>query len=589
MVFVPGCFCPIFCLMKKLFLPLLILPLFLPAQDVYLEKYIDSLVAAAPGTERPASYVLVAKNGRPLLKKAYGMANMELGVPASPDHLFALASVSKQMIAVAVLQLAREGKLQLTDDIRKYFPRFDTHGQVITIEQLLTHTSGLYSETGATGAKGKTLFDLSISLGLLSEKDFLQYVMQHNLYFTPGTDWGWNGYGYYLAFFIIEKASGMAFNDYMAKNIFQPAGMTKSFSRVTANRLGANGIKKLVSAYYYPDADGKWTWSDWRNLNAFYFYDRYAIVSCLDDLMKWDIALREEKLLPREWLEKAWTPYILKDGRSTHYGLGWSISQYNNMRLLAHIGIGTNPICTVHVPEQNIYIVYTQFYGVYEQSEAIVKKILSRLLSFPDPLPSKAEAPLTDYTGVYNIYRTGLRTTPQLSDVPIYMHITTSGDTLYMQQTGTEKTVLRAAGKDRFLPARSENTWYVFTRDEDGKVNAITTTGTFWTWGPDIQNKKVNVPWPKPVTARMIDPNLLKKYAGTYYLASLDVFRFIETDGTKLYNRFQGNLQELIPVANNKFVRKGVEDMVFTFSTDEQGSQVLTINSLRSVQYRKVD
>lgn len=112
----------------------------------------------------------------------------------------------------------------------------------------------------------------------------------------------------------------MAFNDYMRKNIFQPAGMTNSFSKVDGNRLGLGGINNLLSSFYQIDPDGKWTWRDVKIFSPMEFFERYNIVTCLDDLLKWDIALREEKLLSKEWLEKAWKPYVLKDGRSTHYG-----------------------------------------------------------------------------------------------------------------------------------------------------------------------------------------------------------------------------------------------------------------------------
>lgn len=543
--------------------------------------------ASRPGM--PATYLLVAKDNKPIVKKAYGLANIELNVPANPDHLFTLASITKQMVAVGILKLASEDKLSLTDDIRKYFPKFDTHGKQITIEHLLTHTSGIYSETGATGANGKTLYDLSVSHGILSEEEFMDYVMQHDLYFEPGTDWGWNTYGFYMAFFIIEKISGVPFNEYMRKNIFEPAGMKNTFSKVDGNRLGQFGIKDLVSNYYHPDADGKLVWRDFRRFTPMYFYERYSIVTSLDDLMKWDIALREHKILPKKWIEKAWTPFHLKDGRSTNYGYGWVISEIYGLRVLSHVGIGTNPICTVHVPEQNLSLVCTQFYGSYEQTEVILKKILAHLLAVPFPQPSKAQAPLTDYTGVYDIYRLGLRSTPQLSDIPVYVHITTSGDTLYIQQTGGERTFLRPSGKDKFFPALSENSEYIFKRGTDGKVNAITLAGTFWTYGPEILNKRINISRPKPVIAKKLSAAQLRKFAGVYYHASLDIYRFIETDGTKLYNRFQAQMQELIPVSENRFVKKGVEDTTFEFNPNDEGILVLTIKALRRQDFRKVN
>ena len=181
--------------MKNFFLLLFFTPVFLKGQDTQIEKFIDSLMSPVNRPDLPATYLVIAKDGKPLVKKSYGTANLELGVPAQPDHLFALASVNKQMIGVAILQLARQGKLKLTDDIRKHLPAFNTHGRQVTIEQLLTHTNGIHSETGATGAKGKTLFEWSLSHGILSEKDFLDYTMNHDLLFEPGTDWGLNTHG----------------------------------------------------------------------------------------------------------------------------------------------------------------------------------------------------------------------------------------------------------------------------------------------------------------------------------------------------------------------------------------------------------
>jgi hypothetical protein len=169
------------------------------------------------------------------------------------------------------------------------------------------------------------------------------------------------------------------------------------------------------------------------------------------------------------------------------------------------------------------------------------------------------------------------------------MNITTRGDTLYMQQTGAEKTMLRPAGKDKFLPARSENILFIFTRDANRIVDAITSEGTFWTLGQQVKNKRVDVAWPKPVQQRNSSKDLLKQYAGTYYLALTDAYRFFETDGHRMFEQAQGKLQELIPVSENKFVRKGIEDMTFEFNTDKKGKTTLTFKSLRTVDYRKIN
>src|SRR5215203_3245459 len=122
----------------KIYLLLLLLPLNLFAQEVHLEKFADSLVGQFNKSDVPGTLVLVAEDGKPRLKKAYGMASLDLSVPLTASHEFAIGSVSKQFTAIAILQLAAAGKLQLNDDIRKYIPELNTRGQVITIDNMLS-------------------------------------------------------------------------------------------------------------------------------------------------------------------------------------------------------------------------------------------------------------------------------------------------------------------------------------------------------------------------------------------------------------------------------------------------------------------
>lgn len=568
----------------KVLLYFFLFPLQLFSQDIAsVNHFVDSLMATVNRSDMPASLLIIAKDGKPLVRKAFGMASLELAAPATPGHLFTLASVNKQMIAVCILQLAYQGKLRLTDDIRTYLPKFETQGEIITIEQLLNHTSGIFS--GNSPVRGKSFYSYAHGKGLLSDDEFMDYIMKVPLSFKPGTDWTWNTWAFHIAFFIVEKVSGMPFNDYAHKYLFAPAGMTNSFSKVAGNRLGLYGIKDLLSSFYYRDFDGKWIWRDTRRLTPYFSYQRYSVVTCLDDLVKWDAALREGKLLPKEWLEKAWTSGRLKDGSSINYGLGWVVSEQEGYRLLSHIGIGTNPICAVHVPEERLYIVYTQFFGNYEQVELKVKKILSRLLSITYPGPANIEEPLSDYTGVYEVKRTGLDIANQISEVPVYLQVTSNRDTLYLRQTAGERIVLRPAGRDRFLPVGSENTFYIFSRDKGGKVNAIQTRGSFWSYGPEVLNRRVNRSLSRTaITTVEVPVSLLKKYAGLYYMADLDSYVFIKADGGKIYNVAQGLHQELIPVSTNRFVRKNAEDVSYEF-----GADILVVSGLRKIAYKKVE
>lgn len=562
--------------MKKIMIILLLMPCFLVAQDAQLEKYADSLMAAANRTDMPGTMLLIAKDGKPIIRKAYGMASLELQVAARPDHLFAIGSVSKQFTAVAILQLASQGKLNLSDDIRKYLHGFNTHGQVVTIEDLLTHTSGISS------TEHKDYGDFFYSHGIYSDDKLLHYAMEHELLFMPNTDWSYNNFGFVMAAIIIERVTGMSFKDYMANNIFQPAGMTNSFIPDEIHAL-----TNMVFSYYL-DPEGKWM----HHYPSKWFWAKGAgnIISCMDDMLKWDIALREEKILSKEWIKKAWAAHMLKDGRNINYGLGWTVSKNNGILFVTHGGsLYGYRTYSVHVPDKKLYLLFANFYG--NEPETIPKKLLTRVLSLSYPSMVKANVSLNDYAGVYQIHRTGTRISSQISDVPVHIRLSAKNDTLYMERTAAEKAWLRPAGKDSFLLSSTETSWITFSRDENGKVNAVTTTGSFWTYGPDVFNKRVNVTWPAPVQARTVGAESLKKFAGTYYRpAGLSgTYFLIETDGNKLYRKFEGKRQELIPVSDNKFVRKGVEDISFEFKPAPDGSLILTVSALRVFDYKKIN
>src|SRR4029453_15313403 len=110
------------------------------AQATPLTKSIDELMASAYPADQPGAAIIGVKDGATVFRKAYGMANLELGVPLQPEHVFALASLSKPFTAAAVLKLAEEGKLKLDDELGRFLPKYPTHGYHVTIEHLLTHT-----------------------------------------------------------------------------------------------------------------------------------------------------------------------------------------------------------------------------------------------------------------------------------------------------------------------------------------------------------------------------------------------------------------------------------------------------------------
>ncbi len=186
---------------------------------------IDTLFKSSFPADGPGAAVIVVKDGRTLFRKAYGMANLELGVPLQPDMVFRLGSITKQFTATAILMLAEEGKLSLLDPIEKHLPGYPTQGHAITIEHLLTHTSGIQSYTDMPG------WMTSRIQGAMTVTELVDGFKKEPMQFAPGEKWAYNNSAYILLGAIVEKASGKTYEAFVRERIFEPLGMTSSVLR----------------------------------------------------------------------------------------------------------------------------------------------------------------------------------------------------------------------------------------------------------------------------------------------------------------------------------------------------------------------
>src|SRR5262245_241428 len=196
--------------------------------DTVFEKWTNSTAGCS---------VAVGVDGKPVLTKGYGMADLEHDVKITPETIFEAGSVSKQFTAAAVLLLAREGKLSLDDSVRKYIPELPDYGVPLTIRHMLTHTSGLRDwgaiEAIAGWPRTTRTYTHAHVLDILSR--------QKALNFTPGEQWSYSNSGYNLAAIIVARVSGKPFAEFTAERIFQPLGMTHTswrddFTRIVKHR-----------------------------------------------------------------------------------------------------------------------------------------------------------------------------------------------------------------------------------------------------------------------------------------------------------------------------------------------------------------
>ena len=199
-------------------------PAAVPAIDEVLAEWTSSTPGCTVGVEL---------DGKTVLEKGFGMADLERGVPNAAQTIFEAGSVSKQFTAAAVLLLARDGKLSLDDPVRKVVPEIPDYGTPVTIRQMLTHTSGLRDWGSVAGIGGwpRTTREYTHAhvLDILSR--------QQSLNFQPGTRWSYSNSGYNLSAIIVSRVSGMSFAAFTRQRIFEPLGMSHTSWRDDHTRL----------------------------------------------------------------------------------------------------------------------------------------------------------------------------------------------------------------------------------------------------------------------------------------------------------------------------------------------------------------
>ncbi len=271
-------------------------------------QQVDELMKRYQGNG-PGAALLVVRNGVPLVRRAYGMADLEKGVAATPSTNYRLASVSKQFTAAAILLLAEDERLTLDDSVRKWLPELPAGNAGITVRHLLTHASGLIDyEDELPDALGNQVRDADV-LDILAK--------QVHTYFPPGGDFQYSNTGYALLALMVERISGEAYPEFLQQRIFQPLGMTRTLAYV------AGGTAIDHRAFGYSRLDDQWARTDQSTTSA--VLGDGGIYSSIDDLAKWDAALDDDRLLSDRSRKLAFAPTISTHDPAVDYGLGWYV------------------------------------------------------------------------------------------------------------------------------------------------------------------------------------------------------------------------------------------------------------------------
>lgn len=262
--------------------------------------------------------ILLAREGKPVVSKGYGMANIELNVANAPENVFRLGSVTKQFTSMAIMMLQERGKLRTSDPLCNYIADCPDIWKPITIKHLLTHTSGITNYTAFPDFAKTTI--LPVTPAEMTER-----LKKEPLEFVPGEKNSYSNSGYFLLGVIIEKASGKSYADFLQDNIFTPLGMSRSGYddpiRIIPNR--AAGYQKQA---------GKLQNAAYMDMSV--PYAAGALYSTTLDLLKWDQALYTDKLISKASRDEMFTPWKGETG----YAYGWAIGNTGGHKEISHGG-----------------------------------------------------------------------------------------------------------------------------------------------------------------------------------------------------------------------------------------------------------
>jgi CubicO group peptidase (beta-lactamase class C family) len=295
-----------------------------PAAPSDVVAKVDALFARYETTESPGCAVAAARNGTPVLSRAYGMADIEQDRPNSVDTVFEAGSVSKQFTAAAVLLLAQQGKLSLDDPVRQYVPELPDYGTPITIRHALTHTSGLRDWGSVVAAAGwprtSRVHTHAHVLDVVSR--------QKALNFPPGDQFSYCNTGYNLAAVLVSRVSGMPFAEFTRRHIFEPLGMTRTEWRDDYTRV----VKGRATAY---DA----TQAGWRIDMPFEnVHGNGGLLTTVGDLLKWNENFVHGKVGGRTFVEAQQRQMRLNDGSEIEYAAGLYVTSWRGVREVSHSG-----------------------------------------------------------------------------------------------------------------------------------------------------------------------------------------------------------------------------------------------------------
>ncbi|MEE4145891.1 MAG: serine hydrolase [Halieaceae bacterium] len=498
----------------------------------------------------PGAAVIVVRDNEVLFRSAAGMADMELGVPLTPANVFRIGSITKQFTAAGILLLEEQGKLSVSDNINKYLPDYPTQGHTIKIENLLSHTSGIFNYTDIPG-----YFDGAAIRKDVTTEELIAVFANLPMNFAPGEAYSYSNSGYVLLGAIIEKVSGQTYAEFMQTAIFDKLGLKHSYHggpQIILNR--AHGYQGEAGDY-----------SNAAYLSMTQPHGAGALLSTVDDLAQWSNALFGGELLSKESLKKMTTDFELNNGEHAGYGFGLGVRERFGEREIAHNG-GIHGFSTsgIWLPKQKIYAAVLSNHADSGSPDFLAARMAfdAAGADYPKLVAIEIDADkLPQYLGVYRINENETR------------NVMLEDGRLYTQRTGGGRLEIVAHAEDAFFYPGGF-THLVFRRDRSGNVTAM----DMYQGGADKAERAERVSdlpqgkWDAvDVSAEVYD-----LWAGNYAMASGATLA-VRRDGSQLFVQLTGQPPfEVFPLSVTRYFLKDVDaELEFTAGDDGRGKTVV--------------
>jgi len=513
-----------------------------------IEIKIDTLIARMGlSSETPGGVIGVIKNGKLIFKKAYGLANFETKEPIKTSTLFNLGSISKQFTAAEILLLAKEKKLSLKDDIRKYLPDFPDYGYTITIENLIHHTSGI-----------KDYNQLMLMAGNLfsketQEKAYNLIIKQKSLNFKPGEEHIYCNSGYVLLAKIIEKTSGMQYSRFIEERVLRPIGMNQTSIYDYTDKI----IRNSAAGHKW-GGDEKFKTGEMNNTVV----GESNIYTCVEDFLQWDNNFYKNKLGKWDFRKEMTSLVTLGNGDTCNYAFGLEISKHKGLKTISHQG-GTGDFTAqyIQIPSEKFAVVCLFNIPIdvtglaYKITDLYVKGNPQPIVASIHPEKAKVDSSvLQTYLGKYFDENFGFEST-----------ITREGDHLVFDAPYQGRFELYPSSDTSFFVTFADLK-FIINKDYKGEIAKATI----------IQgNQKFYLTY-LGTNVFPLKAEQLGQYAGDYYCTEIDVTYTVLFKDSKLYVKF--------PESTAQFFKTKVESELISEHADYFASPISGFQFTRNTE-----